>query len=123
MIRPLMITTACLLALASPGRAQQPDMAAMQKWLSAKHVAWPIVGRYEGDPSVSSDGQGIAHVTDVVEVDVTLAWQNGNTIVGTPAIKNTPSVVSNLRDREPKCKAPALNGSFDYATLDARKRV
>ena len=64
-------------------------------------------------------GIGLAHVTDTIEIDVTVDWQNGNTIVGTPTIKNTPSVVTNPRDREPKCLAPVLKGPFDYATLTA----
>lgn len=118
-MRQLIFAIVCVLALPAPSMAQQPDMAAMQRWLTAKHVSWHIVGKYEGDPAVSSDSQGIGHVTDAIELDVTLDWQNGNTIVGMPAIKNMPSVVSNLRDREPKCKAPTLNGAFDYATLDA----
>jgi hypothetical protein len=95
------------------------DMAAMQKWMASKNVTWHIVGKYEGDASISSDGQGMAHVTDVIEADVTLAWQNDNSIIGTPKIKNAPSVVTNLHDREPKCLAPTLKGTFDYATLDA----
>jgi len=91
----------------------------MQKWMSAKTANWHIVGRYEGDPAISSDGQGLAHVSDVVELDVRLAWQGGNEIVGKPAIKNGPSIVSKPHDREPKCLAPVLKGEFDYATLES----
>jgi hypothetical protein len=119
MIRRLMFASLCMLALAAPFSAQQPDMAAMQRWMAAKHVTWHIVGKYEGDPAISSDSQGLGHVTDAIELDVTLDWQNGNTIVGAPAIKNAPATVTNLRDREPKCLAPTLSGAFDYATLDA----
>jgi hypothetical protein len=119
MIRRLMLAGVGVLGLAAPAVAQQPDMAAMQKWLTAKHVAWHIVGKYDGETSVTSDGQGMGRITDVIEIDVVVDWQNNNTIVGTPAIKNTPSTVAGLRDREPKCLAPSLNGPFDYVTLDS----
>ena len=119
MIRSLMFTTVCILGLSASAMAQQMDMAAMEKWLPAKHATWHIVGRYEDDTAISSDGQGLAQVIDVIEMDVTLAWQDGNTIVGTPSIKNAPTVVTNLHDHEPACLAPVLKGPFDYATLDA----
>jgi len=119
MIRRLILAGVCVLGVATRSLAQQPDMAAVQQWMAAKHVSWHIVAKYEGDPGVSSDLQGIGHVTDVIEFDVTLDWLNGNTIVGTPTIRNVASTVTNLRDREPKCLAPTLNGAFDYATLDA----
>jgi hypothetical protein len=118
-IRRLMFASACVFGLSAPAVMQQPDMDAMQKWMAAKNATWHIVGRYEGDPSISSDGQGIAHVTDVIEVDVTLAWQNDNAIVGVPKVKNAPSVVTGPHDREPKCLAPVLKGAFDYVTLEA----
>jgi hypothetical protein len=118
-IRHVMFVSACVLGLAAPATTQQPDMEAIQKWMTAKNATWHIVGRYEGDPSISSDGQGLAHVTDVIEIDVTLAWQNDNSIVGAPKIKNAPSVVTKPQDREPKCVAPVLKGDFDYATLEA----
>jgi hypothetical protein len=50
---------------------------------------------------------------------VKLNWLDGNKMVGGAKIKNMPSVVSKLQDREPKCLAPTLKGQFDYATLDA----
>jgi hypothetical protein len=100
------------------------DMAAAQKWFSVKHVTWHIVSRYEGDPAISSNsggpgGIGLAHVTDMVEIDVTVDWQNDNTIVGAPVIKNTPSVVTNPRDSSPSCVAPVLKRPFEYATFTA----
>ena len=52
----------------APAQAQQPDMAAMQKWMSAKTANWHIVGRYEGDPAISSDGQGL-------EICLAASWQ------------------------------------------------
>jgi hypothetical protein len=119
MLRGLTVAAACTVGLIAPAVAQQPDMDAMQKWMSAKNVTWHIVGKYDGEAAISSDGQGLAHVTDAIEADVTLAWLNDNSIVGTPTIKNAPSVVSAPRDREPKCVAPVLKGEFDYATLDA----
>ncbi len=119
MIRSAVFAGVCVIGLAARAVAQQPDMDAMQKWMTSKNVTWHVVGKFDGDASVSSDGQGLAHVTDVIEFDVTLAWQNDNSIVGTPKIKNVPSVVTNPHDREPKCLAPVLKGEFDYATLEA----
>jgi len=119
MIRHVIVAGSCVLGTVAPAMAQQMDMAAMQKWMASKNVTWHIVGKFDGDAAVSSDGQGKAHVTDVVEADVTIAWQNDNAIVGAPKIKNVASVVANLHDREPKCLAPTLKGTFDHATLDA----
>ncbi len=49
---------------------------------------------------------------------MTLAWQDDNSIVGTPTITNAPSIVTNPHDRSPKCLAPVLKGEFDYATVE-----
>jgi len=119
MIRRLMCAGVCVLGFAVPAVAQQPDMAAMQKWMTAKRVAWHIVGKYDGDTSVTSDHQGMGRVTDMIEIDVVVDWQNNNTFVGTPVIKNAQATVSSLHDRESECLAPTLNGPFDYVTLDS----
>jgi hypothetical protein len=119
MFRPMTALALLGLGLAGPAMAQQPDMAAMQKWMSAPNATRHITGKYEGDPAVSSDSQGMAHVTDVIELDIKLAWMDGNKIAGAAKIKNAPSVVTKPHDREPKCLAPELKGEFDYATLDS----
>ena len=118
MIRRVTLAGVCVLGVVVPAVAQQPDMAAMQKWAAVKRVSWHIVGKYDGDTSVTSDGQGRGRVTDTIEIDVVVDVQNNNAIVGTPAIKNAPATVSNLHDPEPKCLAPTLNGAFDL-TLDS----
>jgi hypothetical protein len=108
-----------LLGVAEPTRAQVPDMAAVQQWMASPQVTWHIVGKYDGKPSVTSDGQGKGQVTDQVEFDVTVDWMNENRIMGPVKIKNTPSVVTNLVDRERTCRAPQLNGAFEYATFES----
>jgi len=55
-IRLVTFASACVFLLATPALAQQPDMDAMQKWMTAQNVSWHIVGKFDGNTAISSDG-------------------------------------------------------------------
>jgi len=107
----------CLLALTSRATtAQQMDMAAMQKWASAELIRYHIVGVYQAETFVASDGAGLADVGDRVVIDLT--WKmSQQTIVGTPSIQNSKSTTLKLRDRTPACLAPVLQGEYEHYQL------
>lgn len=91
-----------------------------RRWSEGKDglVHYHIVGVYKGAPNVigGSDWIGRADVTDRIEID--LAWRLDEAmLVGTPRFKNFKSVVANVRNGEPKCKAPVLKGEFEYFEL------
>jgi hypothetical protein len=92
------------------------DMAAMMKWASADLIRYHIVGVYQGKPSISSDGAGLADVSDRVVIDLT--WKLSEMkLVGQPTFQNTKSTVTNPSDREPKCMAPVLRGEYEHYEL------
>ena len=112
------ITLLCLLLAAPRASAQAPqmDMDAMMKWGSADLIRYHIVGVYQGKPSISSDGSGVADVSDRVVLDFT--WKLSEMkLVGEPTFQNTKSTVTNPSDREPKCMAPALKGEYEHYEL------
>ncbi len=96
--------------------AQQMDMAAAAKWSAADVVKYHIVGEFKGTYHVASDASGKADFTDRVIIDLT--WKHSDeTLVGAPAIQNSKSAVSNLRDREAACFAPVLKGNLEFFDL------
>jgi len=107
------------LLLASPlasAQAPQMDMDAMMKWGAADLVRYHIVGVYQGKPAISSDGAGLAEVSDRVVIDFT--WKLSEMkLVGQPTFQNTKSTVTNPSDREPKCLAPVLKGEYEHYDL------
>ncbi len=110
----LTIVLASLLPLSA--YAQQMDMAAMQKWGSAEMVKYHIVGVYQAATFIASDGAGQADISDRVVID--LNWKmSQQTVVGVPAIQNSKSVTSKVRDREPSCLAPVLKGEYEHYQL------
>lgn len=111
----LALPFACLAAIALPAAAQV-DMQAMQKWGSAKVIYYTVEGVHSGPASVTSTQGGLADVTD--RVTMNLEWSLGEAkLVGVSALRNYPSEVKNLRDREPKCLPPVLNGPLELATV------
>ncbi|MGB9006495.1 MAG: hypothetical protein WCB96_12290 [Candidatus Aminicenantales bacterium] len=113
----LMITLCFLFLLQStPAQAQQMDMEAMMRWGSADVVRFHIVGVYQGQPSIASDGSGRADVTDRVVID--LKWKlSESKLVGTPSFQNTKSVLKNPHDMEPSCLPPILKGEYEHYEL------
>jgi hypothetical protein len=109
------LTIAFIALLPLGARAQQMDLAAMQKWGSAEMVKYHIVGVYQAATFIASDGVGQADVTDRVIID--LNWKmSQQTIVGTPAIQNFKSTTANVRDRG-QCMAPVLKGEYEHYEL------
>jgi len=107
---------ACLAAIALPAGAQQMDMQAMQKWGSAKVVYYTVEGVHSGAASVTNGAGGLGDVTD--RVTMNLEWSLGEgRLLNVTALKNYPSEVKNLRDREPSCLPPVLNGPLELATV------
>jgi len=92
---------------------QQVDSEAMMKWGSADVIRYHIVGVYQGQPFIASDGSGKADVTDSVVID--LSWKLAEAkLVGTPTFQNSKTVVANLRDREASCLPPVLEGEYEH---------
>jgi hypothetical protein len=109
------LSLACLAAVALPAGAQM-DMQAMQKWGSAKVIYYTVEGVHSGAASVTSTQGGLADVTD--RVTMNLEWSLGEArLLNVTALRNYPSEVKNLRDREPKCMPPVLNGPLELATV------
>ena len=49
---------------------------------------------------------------------INLVWdQTSAQLVGTPTIENSPTAVGKLSDREPKCAAPVLSGTYEHFNL------
>jgi len=110
-----------LLTLLSPAApAQQMDMAAMQYWGGAELIKYHIVGVYQDATFIASDGAGLADIADRVVVDLT--WKmSQQTIVGTPAIQNSKSTASKVRDLTPACLPPVLQGEYEHYDLQSVK--
>jgi hypothetical protein len=90
-----------------------------QRWTDARLIQYHIVGVYEGKPNITSapgKGSGFADVTDRVEID--LEWKLSElTLVGTPRIQNSKSVVTNPHDSESSCLPPVLKGEYEHYDL------
>ena len=111
--------TAILLGLAVtalPAQSQQMDMDAMMKWGAADLVRYHVVGVYQGQPHIASDGAGRADVTDRVVIDFT--WKLSEMkLVDQPTFQNTKSTTTNPHDYEPKCLPPVLKGEYEHFEL------
>lgn len=92
-------------------------------WTDAERIHYHIVGVYQGKPNLSSEpgtGSGFADVTDRVEID--LDWNLAEaTLLGTPRIQNSKSVVKNPHDYEASCLPPVLKGEYEHYDLLAIK--
>lgn len=102
--------------LISPAGAQQVDMQAMQRWGSAKVIYYAVEGAHSGAASMTATMGGMADVVD--RVSMTFEWNLSEVkLVKVTSLRNYPSEVKNLRDREPKCLPPVLKGSYEHATV------
>jgi hypothetical protein len=97
-------------------RALPQDIDAMMKLASADVVRYHIVGVYQSQTYIASNGAGLADVVDQVEIDLT--WKiSESQLVGTPTFRNTKSTLSKLRDREAACLVPVLKGEYEHWDL------
>ena len=116
MRRPVLLPLACLAAMALPAGAQQMDMQAMQRWGSAKLVYYAVEGVHSGAVPVTATMGGVADVVD--RVSMTFEWSLTEArLLKVTSLKNHPSAVKNLRDREAKCLPPVLKGTYELATV------
>jgi hypothetical protein len=100
--------------------SQQMDMEAMAKWGAADVVRYHIVGVYQGTSYVAGDGSGQADFSDRVVID--LGWKLSEArMVGAATFQNTKSTARKLRDREPACLPPVLQGELEFYELLAVK--
>ena len=108
----------CFLFVWQPAQEKQMDMEAMMRWSSADIVRYHIVGVYQARTNVIGDENWIGYgdVTDRVVID--LKWKlSESKLVGTPIFLNEKSVVKNLRNPEPSCLPPILNGEYEHYEL------
>lgn len=117
MIRISMLLLATVAAFGtSVVSAQQMDMEAMMRWGSATLIYYTVEGVYSGEASVTDTMGGVGDVVD--RVSMTFEWSlTESKLLKITSLKNYPSEVKNLRDREPKCMPPVLNGPFELATV------
>lgn len=100
----------------SSAQAQQMDMEAMAKWGAADLVRYHVVGQYQGQPAIASDGSGRADVTDSVVIDFTWKLSEAK-MVGNPTFQNSKTVLTNPHDWEPTCLPPVLKGEYEHYEL------
>jgi hypothetical protein len=106
---------------ATPAAAQQPDVNAMVKWMSAAVIHYRYVGEYSDQSAINGSpvGEGqvgglSAKVSDRIEFE--LDWnQTEMKVVGAPVVKNFPTKVELLP--ETRCPDPQVEGVFEFATL------
>ena len=116
MRHPFSLPLACLAAFAPLAGAQQMDMEAMQRWGSAKLVYYSVEGVHSGAASMTATMGGVADVVD--RVSMTFEWSLTEAkLLKVTSLRNHPSEVKNLRDREPKCLPPVLKGTYELATV------
>ena len=106
----------CLALIASPTVAQQMDMAAMQRWGSAKVVYYAVEGVHSGAAQMTAGMGGGGDVAD--RVSMSFEWSlTEMKLLKLTSLRNYPSEVKNLRDFEPKCLPPVLKGPYEHATV------
>jgi hypothetical protein len=118
MLSVRMIITLCVLLVWQllPAQGQEMDVEAMMRWASADVIRYHIVGTYQGQPAIASDGSGRADVEDQVVID--LEWKlSESKLVGKPSFQNAKTVLKNPRDMEPSCLPPILKGEYEHYEL------
>ena len=116
MHRSVSLAFACLAIAAVDASAQQMDMEAMQRWGSAERVYYAVEGRHSGTASMTATMGGVADVVD--RVSMTFEWSLTEAkLLKVTSLKNFPSEVKNLRDREAQCLPPVLKGAYELATV------
>jgi hypothetical protein len=114
--RPVFLPLAFLVAIALPAGAQEMDVQAMGRWGSAKLVYYAVEGVHSGAAPMTATMGGVADVID--RVSMTFEWSLTEAkLLKVTSLKNYPSEVKNLRDREAKCLPPVLKGTYELASV------
>ncbi len=115
MKKQLLLVLTCLVS-ASPA-LPQGDVAAMDKWLKPKTIFYHVDGAFSGKALISDPNGGAwADVTDRVAIDLEWDLRNGK-LVHVLKIENFPTKTTNVRQGDPKCKAPAPLGAYEHWTV------
>lgn len=99
-------------------RAEQFDMAAIQKWGAARVVHYEITGAYKALTALAPGNvEGLIDVTD--GVSVSLDWDlRANAVIGQATFKNVTTKLGRLTPgHATECKPPTLDGPFEFYTL------
>lgn len=100
--------------IASACAAAMPAAADPARWYSAKRIDYVIVAEYSGRAEI--DASGNAQMKDRIEF--TLSTDLAGTIAKPIQFKNFPSTLSDIRTREPGCRAPVLEGPLEWLTVE-----
>lgn len=98
----------------------QTDTDNSRRWSEGKGglVHYHIVGIFKGSPDVIGDANWIGYADVLDRVEINLGWKLDEArLVGTPRIRNFKSSLTKLRNWEPKCMPPVLNGDYEHFDL------
>lgn len=105
---------ASVLALPSGAQTGGMDMAAMQKWSSAKVVKYRVEGVHSARaPVVKGDYEGKAEVIDRLTVEFT--WDvKRRSIVEPVTVKDGKTELRNIKSDGTNCPPPQLKGEYEH---------
>lgn len=107
---PVIAALASLLALQSGAQ----DMAAAQKWASAKIVKYRVEGAHNARVAVVyGDYEGKADVSDRVTVEFTWDVKKGK-VVGLVTVVDGKSELKNIKSDGTNCPPPQLKGEYEH---------
>ena len=103
---------------------QQIEAASKQaELLSSDVIRYSVVGVFQGRANVSSDQNWMAYADVVDRVEMQFQWKlSEGKLMGTPAMQNFKSTVSNPRNPEAKCAPPTIKGPYEHADLKSIKQ-
>lgn len=110
---------AAIILMSAPAIAQQADVNAMVKWMSAPVVHYKVVGEYTGEVGIMGTGPGpggvMAKVSDRVEFEFDVDGQMK--LLSTPIIRNAPT--KSEISYEQRCPSPRIDGTFEFMTVSS----
>ena len=111
------VIVAIWVVVAGAASAQQMNQQEMMKWAGAKLIHYHVVGEYHDTTSIGDTNySGVADVADRVVLDFDWSLSKGE-LASPVKIENTPSTLSNLRNHEPTCAKPTLDGTYERYEL------
>lgn len=102
----------------------QASVDSSRRWSEGRGglVHYHIVGVFKGAPDVIGDVNWIGYADVIDRVEIDLEWKLDEArMVGVPLIRNFKSSLSKLRNWEPKCQPPVLNGEYEHFELTGIK--